>query len=535
MRRTDDTHFSQPQAVGFDGFVIEPERGRLLGRDGNEIPLRPKALELLIALAASEGRPLDKAELLDRIWGDVHVTEDSLFQAVKDARRALDDGKGRLLRYIPRRGYLLDCTFNTAGPTTAAKPPELSADRPSIAVLPFRTLGERTSAYVAAGLVEEISIALSRFRWLFVLANASAVALAARRAGAEMADSSAAARDLGLRYLVDGSLDEIDGGIIVRCRLVETATGRHVWQERFTSEAGGILHLYEMITSSIAAAIEPRLLRAEVDRVLRRGTADLGAFDCYLRALPGYYSRTPRGNGEAIALLEAALARDPHFAVATALLGRCVATSVWLGAEANYASGVARALSLARAALNIDRTDPQVLALSGHLLAVVGGEHAEGGALLDLALQMNPNSAEAWRLGGWVSAWAGDTERALQRLVEAERLDPLSPLQADVHSARSVALLVGRRFPEAVEAARRSIATTPEATSPRRFLVAALWQSGAHEAARSECAALMQRQPNSSLARSRTLQSLKHPWMLDLLIDGLRGAGMPESSSAIDT
>jgi adenylate cyclase len=150
-------------------------------------------------------------------------------------------------------------------------------------------------------------------------------------------------------------------------------------------------------------------------------------------------------------------------------------------------------------------------------------------------LQINPNSAEAWRLGGWVSAWGGDTERALQRLVEAERLDPLSPLQADVHSARSVALLVGRRFPEAVEAARRSIATTPEGTSPRRFLVAALWQSGAHEAARLECAALMQRQPNSSLARSRTLQSLKHPWMLDLLIDGLRGAGMPESSSAIDT
>jgi adenylate cyclase len=515
------------QAIGFDGFVIEPERGRLLGRDGDEIPLRPKALELLIALTASEGRPLDKAELLDRIWGDVHVTEDSLFQAVKDARRALDDGKGRLLRYMPRRGYLLDCAFTTASPSVAMQP-ELSADRPSIAVLPFRTLGERTSAYVAAGLVEEISIALSRFRWLFVLANASAVAIAAKRAGADMADSLAAGRHVGIRYLVDGSLDETDSGIVVRCRLVETATGRQVWQERFVSEAGDVMRLYETITSSIAAAIEPRLLRAEVERVLRRGTSDLGAFDCYLRALPGYYSRTPAGNSEAIALLETAVQRDPHFAVATALLGRCVATSVWLGTEADYASGVVRALALARAALNIDRSDPQVLALSGHLLAVVGGEHAEGGALLDLALQMNPNSAEAWRLGGWVSAWGGDTERALQRLTEAERLDPLSPLQADVHSARSVALLVGRRFQEAAEAARRSIATTPEATAPRRFLVAALWHAGAHEEAELECAALMQRQPNASLARSRTLQSLRHPWMLELLIEGLRGAGMPE-------
>lgn len=516
------------QAIGFDGFVIEPARGRLLGREGDEIPLRPKALELLIALTASEGRPLDKAELLDRVWGDVHVTEDSLFQAVKDVRRALDDRKGRLLRYLPRRGYLLDCALTIAPLAAPVAEPVLRADRPSVAVLPFRALGERTSAYVAAGLVEEISIALSRFRWLFVLANASSVAIAARRAGPDTADSSAAARHFGIGYLVEGSLDQTEAGIVVRCRLIETATDRQVWQERFTSEADGILRLYEMITSSIAAAIEPRLLRTEVERVLRRGTADFGAFDYYLRALPGYYSRTPSGNGEAVALLEAALARDPHFALATALLGRCVATSVWLGSEPDYAAGAARALALARAALNIDRSDPQVLALSGHLLAVVGGEHAEGGTLLDLSLQINPNSAEAWRLGGWVSAWNGDTERALQRLAEAERLDPLSPLQSDVHSARSLALLVGRRFREAVEAARRSIATTPEATAPRRFLVAALWHAGEHDEARLECASLMQRQPNSSLTRSRTLQSLRHPWMLDLLIVGLRAGGMPE-------
>ena len=212
--------------------------------------------------------------------------------------------------------------------------------------------------------------------------------------------------------------------------------------------------------------------------------------------------------------METALTRDPHFALATALLGRCVATSVWLGTEADFSGGAARALSLARAALNIDRSDPQVLALCGHLLAVVGGEHAEGGALLDLALQMNPNSAEAWRLGGWVSAWSGETERALQRLVEAERLDPLSPLQADVHSARSVALLVGRRFPEAAEAARRSIATTPEATAPRRFLIAALWQGGMYDEARLECAALLERQPNASIARTRSLQYSSIPGWL---------------------
>jgi adenylate cyclase len=517
-----------PSAVGFDGFVLEPGRGRLLGRDGIEIALRPKAFELLAVLAASAGRPLDKAELLDRVWGKVHVTEDSLFQAVKDARRALGDQEGRLLRYIPRRGYILDCELRPDRPAKVAVEPVLPIDRPSVAVLPFRTLGQDGPTYLSAGLIEEISIALSRFRWLFVLANASALVIAGKGSDADALASLEAARKLGIRYLVDGSLAKAERDIVVRCRLVEAATGRQVWQERFTSEAVDVFRLYEVVTSAIAAAIEPRLLHAEVERVLRRGTANLDAFDSYLRALPGYYSRTPRGNSEAIALLEAAITRDPHFALATALLARCVATSVWLGTETDFTAGTARALALARAALNIDRSDPQVLALCGHLLVVVGGEHAEGGALIDLSLRMNPNSAEAWRLGGWVSAWGGETELALHRLAEAERLDPLSPLQADVHSARSVALLLGRRFLEAVEAARRSIATTPEATTPRRFLIAALWHAGAHEEARRECADMLARQPNASLRRGRWLHVLRHSWMADLVIDGLRGAGVPE-------
>lgn len=517
-----------PTAIGFDGFVLEPARGRLVDRDGIEIALRPKAFDLLVALTTAGGRPLDKAELLDRVWGKVNVTEDSLFQAVKDVRRALGDREGRLLRYVPRRGYLLDCPLSTDSAARATPEPILTTDRPSVAVLPFRTMGEGAPPYLAAGLIEEISIALSRFRWLFVLANASAVEIAGQGGDADAMDSLEAARKLGIRYLVDGSLAKADGDILLRCRLVETATGRQVWQERFTGESVDVLRLYDVVTSAIAAAIEPRLLRSEIERVLRRGTTDLDAFDSYLRALPGYYSRTPRGNSEAISLLEAAIARDAHFALATALLARCVATSVWLGTEANFAVGVARALALARAALNIDRSDPQVLALCGHLLVLMGGEHAEGGALVDLSLRMNPNSAEAWRLGGWVSAWGGETELALHRLSEAERLDPISSLQADVHSARSVALLVGRRFPEAAEAARRSIATTPEATAPRRFLVSALWHAGMHEEARSECAALLARQPNASLRRSQSLQAMRHPWMTDLLLDGLRGAGLPE-------
>ncbi len=513
-----------PHAIGFEGFVLQPSRGRLLGRDGGEVAIRPKALDLLVALAAAQGRPLPKAELLDLVWGKVNVTEDSLFQAVRDARRSLDDGEGRLLRHIPKRGYLLDCRFSLDS-DEPARPEEAAPDsRPSLAVLPFRLLGKTDRAYLATGLVEEISIALSRFRWLAVIASGSA----AQSGSAESGDMVATGARPGVRYLIDGSFADEGARLTLRCRLTEASSGRQVWQDSFRSDAGDVVDLYEAMTAAIAAAIEPRLLRAEIDRVLRRSTADLGAFDCYLRALPGYYSRTPRGNGEAIALLEQALARDPHFVLARALLARCVATTLWLGVEPDRVAGKNRTLALARAALAGDRSDPQVLALCGHLLAIIGGEHDEGGALLDLSLRLNPSSAEAWRLGAWVSVWGGDLDQALRRIEEADRLDPLSPLQADLQSVRAAALFFAGRFGESAAAARRSLASVPEATTPRRYLVAALAAAGDVAQAHLALADLVRLQPNSSISRTIAGHPLRDRGMLQRLHDALRRAGMPD-------
>lgn len=513
-----------PDAVGFEGFVLEPARGRLIGRDGQEVGIRPKAFELLVALVTAQGRPLDKAELLDRIWGRINVTEDSLFQAVRDARRALDDGEGRLLRHIARRGYLLDCRFSLGSAETAqpsAAPPD---NRASLAILPFRLIGGSERNYLATGLVEEISIALSRFRWLTVIANASA----AQNERQDGEDIAALGARLGVRYLVDGSFADEGERLTIRCRLIDVPSGRQVWQESFKSDGRTVVDLYEAMTAAIAAAMEPRLLRAEIERVLRKGTENLDAFDCYLRALPGYYARTPKGNGEAIAFLEAALQRDPHFVLARALLARCVATTIWLGVEPDAAAGKARALALAREALAGDRSDPQVLALCGHLLAVIGGEHDEGGALLDLSLRLNQNGAEAWRLGAWVSVWGGDVAQALSRVAEAERLDPLSPLQGDLHAVRAAALFYAGRCEEAVAVARRSLANVPEATTPRRYLVAALIGIGRREEARREMAELVRRQPSSSIRRTRANHPLRDSAMLARIIDALREAGMPE-------
>jgi len=508
-------------AIGFEGFVLEPARGRLLGRDGGEIDIRPKAFALLVALAAADGQPLSKGELLDRIWGKVNVTEDSLFQAVRDARRALDDAKGELLRHLPRRGYLLDCRFSPQYPATVAPALPPSGHRASLAVLPFRLIGPSRRAYLAQGLAEEISIALSRFRWLTVIAHASAV-----QSGARTGDDADIATRLGARYLIDGSFVEDGDDLVVRCRVVDAQSSSQIWQDGFRGD--GIMALYESMTASIAAAIEPRLLKAEIDRVLRKSTRDFDAFDSYLRALPGYFSRTPAGNATAVALLEQALLRDPHFALARALLARCVATTIWLGVEADHAAARDRALEFARQALAEDRSDPQVLALCGHLLSVLGGEHEEGTALLDLSLRLNPNGAEAWRLGAWVSVWSGEPETALARADQAERLDPLSPLQSDLLTVRAAAFFYAERYDEAVAAARRSLANVPEATTARRYLVAALACRGDLPAARSELAALLQRQPNSTIQRTKAGHPLRDERLRDRLLDALRQAGMPE-------
>ncbi len=515
---------TEPEVIGFEGFVLDPSRGRLLGRDGQQIAIRPKAFDLLVVLANERGRPLTKTALLDRVWAKVHVTEDSLFQAVRDARRALDDADGRLLRYTQKRGYLLDCRFD-ADPVARGGDRTGSRDgRPSLAVLPFEMLGDSERAYLAAGLVEEISIALSRFRWLTVVASSSAA-----QGGQKGREPIAAlGTSLGVRYFVLGSFADEGQRFTIRSRLVDASNGRQVWQESFRSDGSTIVDLYESITAAIAAAMEPRLLRAEIERVLRKGTESLDAFDCYLRALPGYYSRTPSGNAAAISLLETALERDPHFVLARALLARCVATTIWLGVEPDNAAARTRALALAREALAGDRSDPQVLALCGHLLAVVGGEHDEGGALLDLSLRLNPNGSEAWRLGAWVSVWGGDIDTALQRVDEAERLDPLSPLQSDLHSVRAAALFYAGRHEEAASFARRSLANVPEGTTARRYLAASLVCAGNREEARREIIELLRLQPSSSIRRLIAGHPLRNKTMLNCITVALRAAGMPE-------
>jgi len=455
--------------------------------------------------------------------------------AVADAVRGrialvLEDMGERTLKNIDRtvRAFRLAAPTASALESASIAPPSRAAlalpDRPSLVVLPFQNIsGDPEHEYFADGMVEDITTALSRFRGLFVIARNSAFTYKGRAV-----DVRQVGHDLGVRYVLEGSVRRAGGRVRITGQLVEAETGHHLWADRFDGTVDEVFDLQDGVTSAVAAAIEPRVQRAEIERAQRKPTADLTAYDLYLRALPHFHAKTAAGNAAALPLLEAAVARDCGFAQGVAMLARAIARGVWQGWQEDHRAARARSEALARQALAMDPSDPFVLAMSGYILAVGAGEHELGATLLGRALELNLNFAEGWDSAAWAAIWNGEPDEAIGRLETAERLDPLSPDSVHVWHGHGAAHFFGRRFEEAVAAERRSVARAPEYPAPRTYLIAALAALGELDAARHEAAALLRIQPNRTLRRTRETNPFRHAWMMDLYLDGLRRAGIPE-------
>ena len=502
---------------------LDMGRGALRDSAGVEITLRPKSLELLLELARNRGRVLSHDELFDAVWPKVTVTEDSIILCVREVRRAIGDPQGRILRTIVKRGYCLDIKAEAAAPPDPEPAaPTTESDRPSLVVLPFQNIPEDPKAeWFSDGIVEEITTALSRFRSLFVIARNSAFTFKG-----QSVDVRDVGRTLGVRYVLEGSVRQAGGQLRVTGQLVEAETGVHVWADRIDGVMADVFELQDRITTAVAGALEPRIRRAEIERATRKPTADLTAYDLYLRALPRFYDTTIGGYDSAKRLLEEAVARDPWFAQARSLLARFWTLGVFAGWEPDEAAAKARAVSLAREALAADSTDPLVLARCGHVLTFLGRAHAEGASLLDQAIAANPNCAEAYTRGAWVSCCNGDFESALSRVDVSERLDPLSFEVMTRLALRAAVRFFQRRFDEAIDAADRALSRAPDYTAARRFLVAALALSGREEEARAQAEELLRRDPGLTLKQLTIVDPFRYDWMSALVIEGLRRAGV---------
>jgi adenylate cyclase len=409
----------------------------------------------------------------------------------------------------------------------AAQPPALALpDKPSIAVLPFANMsGDPEQEYFADGMVEEIITALSRIRWLFVIARNSSFTYKG-----QAVDVKQVGRELGVRYVLEGSVRKAAGRVRITAQLIDAASGAHLWADRFDGSLEDVFDLQDQVASSVAGVIEPTLRKAEVQRAGRKPTVSLDAHDFYLRALAQVAEETPEGASEAIALAKRALAIDPSYAPAAAIVGFFRHWQRLRGWGPISKTDIAEAVGLARRAIDTGRDDPDALWMGGWALATMALEHAAGLSAIERSLALNPNSSRAWMFCGWLHGFANRPRPATDAFERSMRLSPLDPARWGSEGGLSFAHLLAGRYEEAVEWADRALHANPRAMGICGCKAAACGYLGRRDEAR-ECI----RRLSEFVSGFTTIAGFKSAWekfcspeALGIYLDGLREAGLPE-------
>jgi adenylate cyclase len=407
--------------------------------------------------------------------------------------------------------------------TTRTKAALPLPDKPSLAVLPFQNMtGDAGQDYFVDGVVEEITTAISRLPWLFVIARNSSFTYKSRAV-----DVKQVARELGVRYVLEGSVRKAGSRVRITGQLIDTASGAHIWVDRFDGALDDIFELQDQVASSVVGAIEPKLHQYEMERAARKPTESLDAYDLYLRALALAHQYNEQGLREAVVLLRRALAIDPSYALAAALTGWCRTVQkyqFWPVTGDELAEG----LELARQAIEGGKEEPDALWMGALALIILAGEGAAAASTVDRALTLNPNSAHAWMARGWVSNAVGQPSAAIEAFEQAMRLSPLDPLGWGFTSGIAFAHAVAQRYEEAIEWADRSLREQPRDTAMIRTKVVLYSQLGRIEEARYWLERLLARQPGLTIAKYKAYASFFQPKLFAVFVEGLRKAGLPE-------
>jgi TolB-like protein/class 3 adenylate cyclase len=399
-------------------------------------------------------------------------------------------------------------------------------DKPSIAVLPFQNMsGDPEQEYFADGMVEEIITAISRLPWLFVIARNSSFAYKGKSP-----DVRQVGRELGVRYVLEGSVRKAGNRVRITGQLVDTIAGAHIWGDRFDGTFDDIFELQDQVASGVVGAIEPRLRQSEIERATRKPTASLDAYDLYLRALAQFNNFTEEGMREAVTLLTQALAIDPSYAPAAAMVGVCRVLERQQGWGPVSDAQVGESVQLARLAAEAGKDDPDTLWMAAFTLSVFAGEHESAASAIDRALTLNPNSAQAWSASGWVSSYRNRPAPAIEAFQRAIRLSPLDPLSWGFTSGLAFANMIAGRFEESIELADRCSREKPRYTSVLRFKIACCAHLGRIEEAREALDRLLELQPGLTIAgwKASYAASFLLPEIMAKYQEGLRKAGLPE-------
>jgi adenylate cyclase len=404
------------------------------------------------------------------------------------------------------------------------KPALVLPDKPSIAVLPFQNMsGDLEQDYFADGMVEEIITALSRMRWLFVIARNSSFTYKGRAV-----DVKQVGRELGVRYVVEGSVRKAGNRVRITGQLIDATSAAHLWADRYDGALEDIFDLQDQVTASVVNAIAPKLEKAEIERAKRKRTESLDAYDYYLRGMSSLRQEGKKAISEALRLFKRAIELDPDFATAYGMAASCYVRRKVYGWMSDSAKETFEARHLARLAARLGKDDPVALCWAGHTLAHVVEDLDGGAALIDHALVLDPNLATAWHFSGWVRLYLGNLEVAIDHLTHAMRLSPLDPYLFAMQTGTATAHFVAGRYDEALSWAEKAIRLQSNFLGTIRIFAASSALAGRIEDAQKAMARVRQIAPALRISNLQNAVPFRRPEHLARYAEGLRKAGLPE-------
>ena len=434
---------------------------------------------------------------------------------------AFEDAGEHRLKNIDRpvRVYRVRLDGKAVRPSGPSAP-----ERPSIAVLPFTNMsGDPEQEYFADGIVEDIITALSRMRWLFVIARNSSFTYKGRAV-----DVKQVGRELGVRYVLEGSVRKAGNRVRITGQLIDAATGAHLWADRFDGALEDVFDLQDQVTASVVNAIAPKLEQAELERSRHKPTESLDAYDYYLRGVAAVHRWTPEANAEALAHFTRAVELDPNFGAAWGLAARCYSQRKSCGWTIDAEQETLDADRAARRAAELGKDDAMALCTAGMAIAYVVCNPKYGRSLIERALQLNPNLAWAWLFNGWATIWLGEPEAGLEHVARAMRLSPHDPQMLAMEAATAYAHFFAGRFDEASTWAEMSVQENPNLALPFGVLVASRAMTGRQSEAEDALIRLRKLEPGLRLSNLGVWMPLQKAEHLALFTEAFRRAGLPE-------
>jgi TolB-like protein/cytochrome c-type biogenesis protein CcmH/NrfG len=516
--------------------MLDTDR-RELRRGLEVIAVEPQVFDLLVFLLRNRERVVSKDNIFASVWGGRIVSDSTLTSRINAARRAIGDSgeDQRLIRTIPRRGFRFvgEVTARSTGeeaanaigpppgePQRPARPALPPLDRPALAVLPFINMsGDPEQEYFSDGITEDIITALSKLRWFFVIARNSSFIYKGRAA-----HMKEIAEELGVGYVVEGSVRKGGDRVRITVQLNNVATGSHIWAEHYDRSLLDVFAVQDEITEAIVAAIEPQLYATESFRAQRKPPDSLDAWDLVMRALSHYWRVTRQDNVVAQALLEKAIAIDPRYGQALGVLAACYTFSFHMG-WADRAATVPVAKRSALAAVQADSQDPWAHCALGCVYLFKRNFEASL-AEFESALQLNPNFSLAQGYYGLALSYCGRCEEAARAAGRALRLSPYDPFSAIYMGIAAYAQFAGRNYPEAMRLAREAIRQRGDFVGAHRVLTAAAGMAGAVEEAASALEELRRVQPNVSLSWIASQMPIMRGSDLEDYLEAFRRAGL---------